>query len=212
METGRAGVSPQPPQGWRMEVKVTHSAASSSSRSRAAQAHSQRPASKQGRLPHPFPSQPCACPLSRAPALSPALCSPVVCKTWEVGGGMLGAGRCWGVSAESLAPRSVGVRIRWVHLASGYLRCQLLTLLQKAARVTGRRSLKPIGSSSLILFSSSPRPHPDRSTAVPWGPSGQTRLCHPFSHSVPWRCLKILTTALFRLVAMTVAKPERVLV
>lgn len=87
METGRAGVSPQPPQGWRMEVKVRHSAASSSSRSRAAQAHSQRPASKQGRLPHPFPSQPCACPLSRPPALSPALCSPVACKTWGVGGG-----------------------------------------------------------------------------------------------------------------------------
>lgn len=185
METGRAGVSPQPPQGWRMEVKVRHSAASSSSWSRAAQAHSQRPASKQGRLPHPFPSQPCACPLSRAPALSSALCSPVACKTWGVGGGMLGAGRCWGVSAESLAPRSVGVRIRWVHLASGYLRCQLLTSLQKAARVTGRRSLKPIGSSSLILFSSSPRPHPDRSTAVPWGPSGQTRLCHPFSLEMP---------------------------
>lgn len=141
--------------------------------------------------------------------------SVLTCGVQDLGGwgkGTLGARRCWGVSAESLAPRSVGVRIRWVHLASGYLRCQLLTLLQKAARVTGRRSLKPIGSSSLILFSSSPRPHPDRSTAVPWGPSGQTRLCHPFSHSVPWRCLKILTTALFRLVAMTVAKPERVLV
>lgn len=114
METGRAGVSPQPPQGWRMEVKVRHSAASSSSRSRAAQAHSQRPANKQGRLPHPFPSQPCACPLSRPPALSPALCSPVACKTWEVGGGdawgrtVLGCQRRKPCAPLSWSPRLMG--------------------------------------------------------------------------------------------------------
>lgn len=67
-----------------------------------------------GAAPHPFPSQPCACPLSRAPALSPALCSPVVCKTWEVGGGdtwgrtVLGCQRRKPCAPLSWSPHSMG--------------------------------------------------------------------------------------------------------
>lgn len=104
METGRAGVSPQPPQGWRMEVKVRHSAASSSSRSRAAQAHSQQA----GAAPAPLPLPALRLPPQQGTCSE--LSSVLTCGVQDLGGW---GGDAWGRTVLGCQRRKPCALLSW---------------------------------------------------------------------------------------------------